>query len=214
MPGRGSYAAGRGNPAALFERCGGSVGSIITAENCGRRGSWAKSSCSGRSAPPCPPTSWRPIAPSGLTLCLLGDYGAALTHCTQGMALIDLTQQRVQRASHALADGVVCLFTAAHVLWYLGFPAQAVQRSQESLALAQALEHPLVWRPLRSKRLACIAAVGRCRGAGAGRRPPDAGDGAGVSAMVGAGLFWRGYALAMQGQGEAGLAQMRQGLAA
>jgi predicted ATPase len=31
--------------------------------------------------------------------------------------------------------------------------------------------------------------------------------------MVGNGLFYRGYVRAMQGQGEAGLAQMRQGLA-
>jgi hypothetical protein len=79
----------------------------------------------------------------GMTLFLLGDFAAALTHCTQGIALTDLTQQRMQRASHAVADGVVCLFVAAQTLWHLGFPAQAVQRSQESLALAQALEHPL-----------------------------------------------------------------------
>ena len=79
----------------------------------------------------------------GMTLYFLGDFGAALTHCTQGIALIDLTQQRGQRASHALADGVVCLFAAAQTLWYLGFPDQAVQRGQESLALAQALEQPL-----------------------------------------------------------------------
>ena len=65
MPGRGSYARRSGRPRSSFPRSGGSVGSIITAKNCGRRGSWAKSSCSGRSAPPCPPTSWRPIAPSG-----------------------------------------------------------------------------------------------------------------------------------------------------
>ena len=36
----------------------------------------------------------------------------------------------------------------------------------------------------------------------------------GFPLYVGFGTFWRGWALAMQGQGEAGLAQMRQGLAA
>jgi hypothetical protein len=31
---------------------------------------------------------------------------------------------------------------AAHTLWCLGYPTQAVQRSQEALALAQVLTHP------------------------------------------------------------------------
>jgi hypothetical protein len=36
----------------------------------------------------------------------------------------------------------------------------------------------------------------------------------GFPVWVGIGTFWRGWALAMQGQGEAGLVQMRQGMAA
>ena len=145
----------------------------------------------------------------------LGDFGAALTHCTQGIALIDLTQQRVQRASHAVADGVVCLFVAAHTLWSLGFPAQAVQRSQESLALAQALEQPLSLAV--AQEMTAILQY-RCREVPAVQAQADAlltlATAQGFPRMVGAGLFWRGYALAMQGQGEAGLAQMRQGMAA
>jgi predicted ATPase/class 3 adenylate cyclase len=151
----------------------------------------------------------------GHTLYLLGDYGAALPHCMQGISLIDLTQQRVQRASHALADGVVCLFTAAHVLWCLGFPAQAMRRSQESLALAQALEQPL------SLAVAQEYAAGlhyRRRDVPAVQAQVDTlltlATTQGFPLQVGHGIFWRGYALAMQGQGEAGLAQMRQGLAA
>ena len=66
MPGRGSYAPRSGRPLSSFPRSGGYVGSIITAENCGRRGTWVNSSGGGHSAPPCPPTSWRPIAPSDL----------------------------------------------------------------------------------------------------------------------------------------------------
>jgi predicted ATPase len=146
---------------------------------------------------------------------MLGDFGAALTHCTQGIALIDRTQQRVQRASHALADGVVCLFTAAHVLWCLGFPAQAVQRSQESLALAQALEHPLSLAV--AQEFTAILHRHR-REVPAVQAQADAlltlATAQGFPRMVGVGLFCRGYALAMQGQGEAGLVQMRQGQAA
>jgi predicted ATPase len=42
---------------------------------------------------------------------------------------------------------VTCLVTAAQALWHLGYPDQALQRSQDALALAQEIEHPysLVW---------------------------------------------------------------------
>jgi class 3 adenylate cyclase/predicted ATPase len=151
----------------------------------------------------------------GMTLRRLGDYAAALTHCTQGMALIDLTQQRAQRASHALADGVVCLFTAAHVLWCLGFSTQVVQRSQECLALAQALEHPLSLAVAQNNMTLLHY---RRRDVPAVQAQADAlltlATAQGFPTWVGAGLFWQGYALAMQGQGETGLTQMRQGIAA
>ena len=115
---------------------------------------------------------------------------------------------------HGVAPGVRCLAVAAKALWCLGYPAQAVRRSQEALALAQALAHPLAWRWPSTVRPSCITAAGSASGPGAGRGPPDPGDRAGVSALVGFGTVWRGWALAMQGQGEAGLAQLRQGLAA
>jgi predicted ATPase len=151
----------------------------------------------------------------GYTLHMLGDYGAALTHCTQGTALTALTQQRAQTASHALADGVVCLFIAAHTLWCLGFPAQAVQRSQESLALAQALKHPL---SLATAQQNTATLHYRRRDVSAVQAQADSlltlATAQGLPLQVGHGTFWRGCALAMQGQGEAGLAQMHQGLAA
>jgi hypothetical protein len=37
---------------------------------------------------------------------------------------------------------VRCLGVAGSTLWCLGYPAQALQRSQEALALAQTLAHP------------------------------------------------------------------------
>src|SRR5262245_51841605 len=74
---------------------------------------------------------------------LQGDYGAAQTHCTQAMAWLDPLTLREQAAYYSYAPGVFCLSTTANVLWCLGFPSQAVQRSQEAIALAQALDHPL-----------------------------------------------------------------------
>jgi predicted ATPase len=79
----------------------------------------------------------------GYTLYILGDYSATQTHCAQGTALIDPTQQRPQALRSGVAPGVQCLTTAANTLWCLGFPAQAVQRSQDALALAQEVGHPL-----------------------------------------------------------------------
>ena len=96
-----------------------------------------------------------------------------------------------------------------------GFPAQAVQRSQESLALAQALEQPL---SLAVAQEMTASLHRRRREVPAFQVQADAlltlATAQGFPRMVGAGLLFRGYALAMQGQGEAGLAQMRQGLAA
>jgi hypothetical protein len=39
--------------------------------------------------------------------------------------------------------GVVCRVAAAWTLWLLGYPAQALARLQDALAVAQELSHPL-----------------------------------------------------------------------
>jgi predicted ATPase len=75
----------------------------------------------------------------GITLFYLGEYAAARTHLEQGLALADPTAQRALVLRHGTAPGVA--FTlAANPLWCLGYPAQAVRRSQEGLRLlAEAL---------------------------------------------------------------------------
>ena len=149
----------------------------------------------------------------GITLFFLGDYPAAQTHCTQGMALIDPMAPRAQVLHHGTASEVGCRAIAAHTLWCLGYPAQAVQRSQEALAQAQALAHPYSlafaqqWATLLHLRRREVPAV---------QAQADAlltlATAQGFPFWVGLGTCWRGWALAMQGQGEAGLAQMHQGL--
>jgi predicted ATPase len=78
----------------------------------------------------------------GSTLFHLGEYAAAQADLEQGIALTDPTEQRALALRHDVAPGVTCLAYAANILWCLGFPAQAVRRSQEALALAQTLSHP------------------------------------------------------------------------
>ena len=90
-----------------------------------------------------------------------------------------------------------------------------MQRSQEALALAQELAHPysLVvaqhWAAyLHYRRREVLAVQAQAEAL------LTLATAQGFPLYVGYGTCWRGWALAMQGQGEAGLAQMRQGLAA
>jgi predicted ATPase len=151
----------------------------------------------------------------GGTLFYLGEYAAARTHLEQGIALTDPATQRGLMLSHEVAPGVRCLALAAWTLWCLGTPAQAFQRSQEALALAQALAHPQSLAVaqhyaafLHHRRREVLAVLAQA----------DAlltlGTAQGFPLWVGFGTCWRGWALAMQGQSEAGLEQLHQGMAA
>jgi predicted ATPase len=149
----------------------------------------------------------------GTTLFHLGEYTVAREHLEQGLTLVDLTQQRTLAFRHGVAPGVRAMALAANTLWCLGYPAQAVRRSQEALVLAEALAHPY------SLALAQhFAAFLHHR-----RRDAPAAQGQaevllsmattqGFPLYVGYGTCYQGWALAVQGQGEAGLEQMRQGL--
>jgi predicted ATPase len=150
----------------------------------------------------------------GSTLFYLGDYATARTHLEQGIARTDPTVERTLALRHGVAPGVRCLAIAANVLWGLGYPAQAVRRSQEALTLAQALAHPysLALAQFWAVYLHC-----RRREAPVAQAQADAlltlATTQGFALWVEVGACWRGWALALQGQSEAGMAQLRQGLA-
>jgi predicted ATPase len=150
----------------------------------------------------------------GYTLYFLGDYGAAQTHCAQGIALIDPTQQRALAFRYGVAAGVVCLVIAANTLWCLGSPTQAVQRSQDALALAQVLDHP--WSLVYAQLFAAVL-HSRRREAPVVQAQVEAMltlvTAQGAPHFMGFGTCLRGWALAMQGQDAVGLEQMRQGMA-
>jgi len=145
---------------------------------------------------------------------LQGDYETAQTHCTQAMAWLDPLTLREQAADYDYAPGVFCLSTGANVLWCLGFPSQALQRSQEAIALAQALAHP---PSLAFTQLYAAYLHQRRREVLAVRTQAEAlltlATAHGFPHHAGYGTFWRGWALTRQGgQQAAGLAQMSQGL--
>lgn len=151
----------------------------------------------------------------GQTLFQLGEYAAAWQYLEQGLALTASIAPRPPVRRHGDAPSVVFLSFAALTLWCRGYPAQAVQRSQEALTLAQALTDPF----------SLAAAQHYAAFLHHHRHEPRAvqtlaealltlATAQGFPLYVGYGTYWRGWASAMQGEGEAGLMPMRQALGA
>jgi predicted ATPase len=151
----------------------------------------------------------------GGTLFYLGDYAAAWRHLEQGIALSDPVAQQALALRRGLASGMGCLVHAALTLWCLGYPAQAVRRCQEALALAQTLAHSY---SLAVAQHFALLLYHRRREASTIQTQADAlltlATGQGFPLFVAVGIGWQGLVLAMQGRGAAGLAQMHQGMAA
>ncbi len=76
----------------------------------------------------------------GMTVFYLGEFLTAQEHLEQGIALY----APLQHHPHASVQdpGVACMSYAAWVLWVLGYPDQARQRTHEMLTLTQELSHP------------------------------------------------------------------------
>jgi class 3 adenylate cyclase/predicted ATPase len=153
--------------------------------------------------------------PLGVTCFYLGELTEARSHLEQAMARYAL-QKRRSDASRAVQDpGVAGLSYLAWTLWVLGYPDQALTRSQEALTLAQELAHPFslafalhfaaIFHQLRGE-----AHVTQQRAEGV----------IALSGEQGFPFFWsmgmilRGWALATQGQVAEGITQMHQGLTA
>jgi TOMM system kinase/cyclase fusion protein len=159
----------------------------------------------------------------GLTLNYLGEFATAQAHLAQGIALYDPQQHSAHAFLYGQDPGVACRAYGAATLWWLGYPEQAMQWSDEALALARELAHPFslgfalfltAWvpqfrreGPLTQERAEAAIALAAEHG----------------FAVFGAGgAIFRGWALAQrsfepvagQGQGEEGITQMQQGLAA
>src|SRR5262249_44584070 len=77
----------------------------------------------------------------GCTLFWLGELTSARSLLEQAIALYDPLKH--PRPTVNTADPRVdCLSYVALTLWYLGYPEQALQKSQEAVALASGLSHP------------------------------------------------------------------------
>jgi DNA-binding SARP family transcriptional activator/predicted ATPase len=149
------------------------------------------------------------------TLFVLGELLLAKEHSERGRPLYDPQQHRQLAFVYGGHDsGVCCASVAAQVLWLLGYPDQALQRSQEALALARELSHPhsLAHAIFRSAR------VHQFRGErDAVQEQTEAGmilaTEQGFPRWVLVGTVLRGWLSITQGYVEQGIRQLRQGLA-
>jgi predicted ATPase/DNA-binding winged helix-turn-helix (wHTH) protein len=153
--------------------------------------------------------------PLGAILYCLGEFAPAREHLEQSIARYDPQQHRSHALVYGTDPGVFCRSWTTHVLWFLGYPDQALERSQEALALAQELSHPFslalaldyatILHQFRRERQAvqerAAAAIALCTEQG-------------FAYYLAWGTVMQGWALAEQGQREEGIAQMRQSLAA
>jgi class 3 adenylate cyclase/predicted ATPase len=151
----------------------------------------------------------------GFTCLCLGLLSVAHQHFEEGMALYTPDQRRAPAFRIGQDLGVGCRAYAAMTFWLLGYPDQALARLHDALALAHALSHPfsLAW----AQSMGTFVSQFR-------RDMPAAHEYAeaaialsieqGFPLYTAHGTILRGWALAMQGQGEEGMAQVRQGIAA
>ena len=76
----------------------------------------------------------------------MGDYAAAEQHVDRGLAIYDPERHHSLTYAYSGHDpGVCCRMHSAHLLWFRGYPDQALKRAREGVALAEHVSHPLSW---------------------------------------------------------------------
>jgi predicted ATPase/class 3 adenylate cyclase len=149
----------------------------------------------------------------GNTWLCLGALPAARQHLEAGIARYTPDHHRAPASRIGHDPGVACRAFAAWVLWVLGYPEQALTRVHEALALAYELSHPFslayarCWAAMVSQFRRDVSAVHEHAEAAVALSTEQ-----GFASWAAYGTSLRGWAIAMQGQGEVGIAQVRQGI--
>jgi DNA-binding SARP family transcriptional activator/predicted ATPase len=151
----------------------------------------------------------------GVYLLNMGELEPALEHLEHVIAFYDPQQHASLVATLAQDLGVSVLKWASWTLWLLGHPDQALERSREALALAKELDHSYTlgfalfvaafFHQLRREDEAV-----RERNEAMLQLSTEKG----FPLFVAGGTVLQGWTLAISGQAEAGITDMRQGLAA
>jgi class 3 adenylate cyclase/predicted ATPase len=150
----------------------------------------------------------------GFFLLWPAEWAKSREHHERAISFYDPRQHNTYVSLYEADLGMWSFAQIALALWCLGYPEQALQKSREALRLARELEHPFstgwvlvsaAWlhhlrhEPQEVKRLAeTLTAHSQDQG---------------FQVWLLWGAILHGWALAMQGQGEEGIAEIRQGMA-
>ncbi len=150
----------------------------------------------------------------GSILCLLGEFSAAWAHLEQGLTLYDPQRHHSSEFLYGMEPEVFGLSYAAWVLWHLGYPDQALEKSKTALTLAQERSYPF---SLAATRVFAAMLHQLRREQSLTQEWAEAGitlaREQGFPVWLGQGAVLQGWARAEQGQSEEGLTQIRYGLA-
>jgi class 3 adenylate cyclase/predicted ATPase len=138
----------------------------------------------------------------------------ALEHLEQGIALYDAQQDHTQDPFSGINSGVHCRYWAAVVLVSLGYPDQALQRVQEAIKMARAVAHPYSEGAAMTFAMFIYVLRGeveavQTQAAAVVAHSTEQGSPEGLVF----GTIGQGWARVQQGEVEAGIGQIRQGLA-
>jgi class 3 adenylate cyclase/predicted ATPase len=151
----------------------------------------------------------------GQVLYLRGELPAARAHLEEAIALSDPEEGELPAARFSHGAAIAARACAALVLWLLGYPDEALRRSQEALSRAQSARHA------NSSASALIGVVGIHQH----RREPrqaephvealrELGAAHAMASTVGIAAMWGGWVLAELGQADEGVPRLTEGLIA
>jgi len=151
----------------------------------------------------------------GHTLFWRGEFASARAHLEQAIALYDPQQHRSLAFTYGEQAGVPTRGFAAHALWYLGYPEQALEAMHKALSIAAELTHP--WTVVMINVFAAWLHAYR-REFHLVRQPAEnalkLASEQQLAFFVGHATVLEGWARVRQGEGEQAIADIRSGIAA
>ena len=146
----------------------------------------------------------------------MGECLPAKEHYEMGISIYDPEHQQPLSFRYlGVNPGVGCPSYAAQALWQLGYPDQALKRSNEALALAQGLSHSF------SLAFAKVFVGYLCQFRREARAAQENAESAialcaehGLTNFLAWATIIRGWAMAEQGRSEEGVAQIQEGMVA
>jgi predicted ATPase len=150
-----------------------------------------------------------------INLYYFGAFISSCDHAEQGISIYDVQKHHAFVFEYGIDPGMQCLIYAAAALWHLGYADQSVSRVQDALTLAHQLSHPF---SLTRALLMAANIYGMRREWYLTQEYAETvmtlASEQGFAQWLAAGTHLKGKALAMQGDKEAGIMQIQEGLTA